>query len=160
MGHSLKHACPNFVWSSPIFFSRASSIFSSRADNEKEEGKHSFGDHTFNVVATTIAMADAVPPPIARAAFHNTHGMDFFILLNDMGGKLNDGGMKGSEARLVFSAPRMHPLGGKKSKSRCTGVVEGCPCLWGEGQYLPWLLTEYQTYHGLCTACNNNYMHI
>jgi hypothetical protein len=84
-------------------FCLASPIFFSRADNEKEEGKHSFGDQTFNVVATTIAMADGVPPPIARAAFHNRHGMDFFILLNDMGGKWNGGGMKGCEAKVVFS---------------------------------------------------------
>jgi hypothetical protein len=70
MGHSVKHACPNFFYASPIFFSRASSNFFSRADNVKEEGKHSFGDHTCN-----LAMADAGPPPIARATFHNTHGI-------------------------------------------------------------------------------------
>ncbi len=63
-----------------------------------------------------------------------------------MGGKLNGGGMKGSEARVVFSTMN-------------ASFVEGCPCLLGEGQYLPWLLTDYQTYHGLCTACNNNYKH-
>jgi hypothetical protein len=87
---------------------------------KKKEGKHSFGDCTFNVVATTIAMADAVPPPIARAAFHNTNGK-FFILLNDMGGELNGGGMKGSEARLVFSTMNASFGWLKKSLDGCCG---------------------------------------
>jgi hypothetical protein len=43
----------------------------------------------------TIAMAAAVPPSIARAPFHNTHGTFFLILIfNHMGG-----GKKGSKTK-------------------------------------------------------------
>lgn len=76
----------------------------------------------------------------------------------DILGKLNGGGMKGSEARLVFSTMNASFRRIKIQKVVARGVVEGCPWLLREGQYLPWLLTGYQTYHGLCTASNNNYV--
>jgi hypothetical protein len=41
-------------------------------------GEHSLGDHYENALAT-IAMAAAVPAPIAKAPFHNTHGTSLFF---------------------------------------------------------------------------------
>jgi len=44
-------------------------------------GEHSLGDH-YEAALVTIAMAAAVPRPIAKAPFHNTHGTFFFSLFS------------------------------------------------------------------------------
>jgi hypothetical protein len=97
-------------------------------------------------VLATIAMAAAVPRPIARV-YTFTTTMEFYfhlylflfflilifiILENHMRGQMKGGEMKGSEARVVFIT--MDASWGMKKSPMCVVVEWYLGYLLGEGQ--------------------------